>query len=321
MSVDFKKTLNTKVKKDFDDCVVNTFNQIVEMIQSEIQEGNRKISIPLVVGYNPFTEYCDISTGLALEDSFDFWEKNQGTGKSAKAFGKQIEGYDLYYRDAILAPWHFSFRGFLGLSKTGKLFAEELQKLAEQENMILKGFKPSKAINIPTLIEFKCQYTAKTKDSMPKKHVTPSMRQSLEKADKLVQDFLGTLSLGEKNINRWDTGIVYDFSILRGERSFKAQIALDCDAKEMTLTKIIFVGKYHIEKTEEILELCENYNSGADDSDFELHCYNDKSLRFTNRIGIKCNRESYEGSLNKSLASLNKLMDDRIFKVSCNYAE
>ncbi len=321
MSIDFKTELNSLVKKDFDDCIVNTYNRIVDIIQNEIQDGESKISTKLVVGYNPFTSYCDISIGDALSNSVDYWEKNSENGKSLKSLAKQVEGYDLYYRDSSFTPYFFAFRGFLGLSKTGKLFADSLQSMAAKENIVLKNFKPSNAINIPTLIEFTCQYKVSKEGVVPKKYKTPNMNNAIEKTEKNIRDFLKGLSLRDVRFKRLDALDIYLFSLLYNGKEYKTQILVECDAKEITLTESINMGNYHIEQEDKILNLCEKYNSGTDDSDFNLNCYTDKTLCFAKRVRIDFNQKNYEDILNKNLSSINGLVNDRVFKLCCDYVD
>ena len=320
MSVDFKTALNNMAKKDFEACVIDTYNQIANIIQDEVSEGNTKVSIELVVGYNPFTSYCDIAVGDVLSRTAEYWEKN--SGKEPKAMAKQIEEYDLYYHAESWTPWYFAFHGMFGLNKTGKLFAEELQRIAEKENIVLKNFKPVKKINIPTLIEFQCQYEGSSNDSMPKKFETAEMKQALDKADDIVKDALKKTSLSEINVRRLETMNMYDFCFLRKEKEYKTQISVACSSKEIVVTESVFVGKFYIEKQSEFLELCENYNEDEEDNDsFELNCYKDRSVYFTKCWGIDFNHPNCEKVLRKNIESLNQLLDERIVKVCCEFVE
>ena len=84
---------------------------------------------------------------------------------------------------------------------------------------------------------------------------------------------------------------------------------------------MFLMGKYYVEKSEELFEICENYNSGADDYDFELDCYQDKTLRFNRYWGINIDHPNYKDFLKQCLLDTTKITSDRMFDMCSNYAD
>ena len=119
--------------------------------------------------------------------------------------------------------------------------------------------------------------------------------------------------------SRFKTGAVYNFYLIKGERKFKTQISIVCGTKRISLAQNVDMGKFYIEKRNQILDFCESFNESSES--FELNCYEDRSVDFINNPVIETYGTNYEKELLKELAELGNLVNDRAFDVCDSFTE
>ncbi|MBR5438674.1 MAG: hypothetical protein IKV61_00455 [Clostridia bacterium] len=123
------------LEKEFAWCVSETYNDLIKTVNENARAGKKKLKGSLVVGFNPkYKDSEDIRFDIASKDVVHLWIATLG-GKRAslKKIEKFTDKYDLFawdYEDYYTFAFKlFSDSLFGGMTKTGKMFAQQLNAL------------------------------------------------------------------------------------------------------------------------------------------------------------------------------------------------
>lgn len=104
-------------------------------IDQAVKAGRRNFKLQLLVGLNPYTQtsdYCKLDLEPEQHNQIvHIWQSSRGSGRSFKALEGFVKDWDIFCYDNAEKNIHeiaFKFyTGFIGKTKTGKRFIEELQ--------------------------------------------------------------------------------------------------------------------------------------------------------------------------------------------------
>ena len=263
-----REEIDKILEKQFDLCVTATYNELIAIINENALAGRKKVKGTLIIGFNPRNQnYEDICFDIEKADIVNLWHATLG-GKRAslKQLEKFTSKYDLFcwdYNDYHTFGLKLFTGGLLGgMTKTGKMFVQQLRKMLSDCGMRL-SFKWDGLVT-----DCKINYTCNIPNGyVPKKIIGASKGMSVAQAQDALRAYFSKFD-GDENYSETEYGGICSINVEIKELQRVVSLGVLIDATRSLIAVNITLGRVFAEQVDFATMLIDKYNATKLDDDF-----------------------------------------------------